>query len=114
MVLYYNHQCYKNVEILRIQKICSCPFVGFYWPICFRYQIISLKFFSSFIEKEEEKKDGIERQLEDSDKALSQLILLGDELVTNIKIANEKREVMRRNYEALKREGIGVFWDFSC
>ncbi|CAD7088159.1 unnamed protein product, partial [Hermetia illucens] len=59
-----------------------------------------------FIEKEEEKKDGIERQLEDSDKALSQLILLGDELVTNIKIANEKREVMRRNYEALKREEL--------
>lgn len=72
-----------------------------------RFQANEINFlFSRVIEEvETEETDGIERRLQDSDKILSELIQLGTELVTNVKVANEKREVARRNNEASKREG---------
>lgn len=53
-----------------------------------------------------ERQDGLERQLKQSDRDLSEMIRDGDELITNICIANDKREVDRRNKEAELREGI--------
>lgn len=49
--------------------------------------------------------DGLERQLKQSDRELAEIIRDGDELITNICIANDKREVDRRNKEAELREG---------
>ncbi|XP_011186775.1 dynein regulatory complex protein 1 homolog [Zeugodacus cucurbitae] len=54
----------------------------------------------TLVQKTEEKKDPIERQLEDSDHKLKDLIEFGQELVTNVKVANERRELMRREYES--------------
>lgn len=54
----------------------------------------------TLVQKTEEKKDPIERQLEDSDRKLKDLIEFGQELVTNVKVANERRELMRRDYES--------------
>lgn len=53
-------------------------------------------------------KQGIEKRLEDSDKSLTELLGDGMELITNIRIANDKREVDRRNKEAELREGIFI------
>uniref|UniRef100_A0A336MHQ0 CSON001907 protein n=1 Tax=Culicoides sonorensis TaxID=179676 RepID=A0A336MHQ0_CULSO len=54
----------------------------------------------------DEDKKGIERRLEDSDKTLSELLRDGTELITNIRIANDKREVDRRIKEAELREEL--------
>lgn len=54
----------------------------------------------TLVQKTEEKKDPVERQLEDSDHKLKDLIEFGQELVTNVKVANERRELMRREYES--------------
>lgn len=51
-------------------------------------------------------KKGIEKRLEDSDKTLAELLRDGTELITNIKIANDKREVDRRIKEAELREDL--------
>ncbi|XP_011211233.2 dynein regulatory complex protein 1 homolog [Bactrocera dorsalis] len=59
----------------------------------------------TLVQKTEEKKDPVERQLEDSDHKLKDLIEFGQELVTNVKVANERRELMRREYES-ERSGI--------
>uniref|UniRef100_A0A336LPQ8 CSON010850 protein n=1 Tax=Culicoides sonorensis TaxID=179676 RepID=A0A336LPQ8_CULSO len=57
-------------------------------------------------EEYDEDKKGIERRLEDSDKTLSELLRDGTELITNIRIANDKREVDRRIKEAELREEL--------
>jgi len=48
----------------------------------------------------EEDKIGIERQLEDSDKVISELVQNGTDAITNIRLANDRREVQRRMREA--------------
>ncbi|XP_053959751.1 dynein regulatory complex protein 1 homolog [Anastrepha ludens] len=53
----------------------------------------------TLVQKTEEKKDPIERQLEESEHKLKDLLEFGQELVSNVKVANEKREQMRRDYE---------------
>ncbi|XP_017491711.1 PREDICTED: dynein regulatory complex protein 1 homolog [Rhagoletis zephyria] len=53
----------------------------------------------TLVQKTEEKKDPIERKLEESDHKLQNLLEFGQELVTNVQVANEKREQMRRAYE---------------
>jgi dynein regulatry complex protein 1 len=49
-------------------------------------------------------KIGIERQLEDSDKIISELEENGDDAITNIRLANDRREVQRRMKEAELRD----------
>ncbi|XP_055377885.1 dynein regulatory complex protein 1 homolog [Condylostylus longicornis] len=58
------------------------------------------------VDKAASTKTGIEKQLEDSDELLSQLIAVGNELVTNVQVANEKREILRRNFESSKRDAL--------
>lgn len=48
----------------------------------------------------EEDKIGIEKQLEDSDKVISELVQNGTDAITNIRLANDRREVQRRMHEA--------------
>lgn len=49
-------------------------------------------------------KIGIEKQLETSDKVISELVQNGNDLITNIQLANDRREVQRRIKEAELRE----------
>ncbi|XP_067625291.1 dynein regulatory complex protein 1 homolog [Eurosta solidaginis] len=53
----------------------------------------------TLVQKSTEKKDAIERQLEESDQKLQDLLEFGAELVSNMKVANEKREQLRREHE---------------
>lgn len=55
-------------------------------------------------QKAEKEKPPIERVLEDCNYKINDLIYFGTELVSNIKVANEKREITRRNYEAVRKE----------
>lgn len=55
-------------------------------------------------QKAEKQKPPIERVLEDCSYKINDLIYFGTELVSNIKVANEKREITRRNYEACRKE----------
>ncbi|CAG9808083.1 unnamed protein product [Chironomus riparius] len=48
----------------------------------------------------DEDKIGIEKQLEDSDKVISELVQNGTDAITNIRLANDRREVQRRMREA--------------
>ncbi|KAG5673630.1 hypothetical protein PVAND_003659 [Polypedilum vanderplanki] len=52
----------------------------------------------------EDDKIGIEKQLEDSDKIISQLIQNGNDAISNIRLANDRREVQRRMKEAELRD----------
>lgn len=52
----------------------------------------------------EEDKIGIERQLEDSDKILSELLQNGNDAISNGRLANDRREVQRRMKEAELRD----------
>ena len=52
----------------------------------------------------EEDKIGIEKQLESSDQKIGELITNGNELITNIRLANDRREVERRIKEADLRD----------
>lgn len=52
----------------------------------------------------DEDKKGIEKQLETSDKVVSELIQNGSDLITNIRLANDRREVQRRMKEAELRD----------
>lgn len=52
----------------------------------------------------DEDKFGIENQLEDSDKIISELIQNGNDAITNIRLANDRREVQRRMREAELRD----------
>lgn len=52
----------------------------------------------------EEDKIGIERQLEDSDKILSELLQNGNDAISNVRLANDRREVQRRMKEAELRD----------
>lgn len=49
-------------------------------------------------------KVGIEKQLETSDKVISELVQNGGDLITNIRLANDRREVQRRITEAELRD----------
>lgn len=49
-------------------------------------------------------KIGIEKQLESSDKVLSELVQNGDDLISNIRLAKDRREVQRRITEAELRD----------
>lgn len=49
-------------------------------------------------------KKGIEKQLETSDKVVSELLQNGSDLITNIRLANDRREVQRRMKEAELRD----------
>lgn len=49
-------------------------------------------------------KIGIEKQLETSDKVLSELVQNGGDLISNIRLANDRREVQRRIKEAELRD----------
>lgn len=49
-------------------------------------------------------KVGIEKQLESSDKVLSELVQNGNDLISNIRLANDRREVQRRIKEAELRD----------
>lgn len=49
-------------------------------------------------------KVGIEKQLETSDKVVSELVQNGNDLITNIRLANDRREVQRRIKEAELRD----------
>lgn len=49
-------------------------------------------------------KVGIEKQLETSDKTLSELVQNGNDLISNIRLANDRREVQRRVKEAELRD----------
>ncbi|GAB0087994.1 Dynein regulatory complex protein 1 homolog [Sergentomyia squamirostris] len=51
-------------------------------------------------------KDAIERRIDESSKVLGELLRDGAELVTNIRIANDKREIDRRADEAQLREDL--------
>lgn len=52
----------------------------------------------------EEDKIGIEAQLEESDKIISELKQNGNDAITNIRLANDRREVQRRMHEAQLRD----------
>ncbi|XP_059609888.1 dynein regulatory complex protein 1 homolog [Phlebotomus argentipes] len=52
------------------------------------------------------KKDAIQRRIDESNKVLGELLRDGNELVTNIRIANDKREIDRRADEAQLREDL--------
>lgn len=52
----------------------------------------------------EDDKIGIEKQLEASDKILSELVQNGDDLISNIRLAKDRREVQRRITEAELRD----------
>lgn len=52
----------------------------------------------------EDDKIGIERQLEDSDKILSELLQNGNDAISNVRLANDRREVQRRMKEAELRD----------
>lgn len=49
-------------------------------------------------------KIGIEKQLESSDKVISELVQNGNDLISNIRLANDRREVQRRIKEAELRD----------
>lgn len=49
-------------------------------------------------------KVGIEKQLETSDKVVSELVQNGNDLISNIRLANDRREVQRRIKEAELRD----------
>lgn len=49
-------------------------------------------------------KIGIEKQLESSDKVISELVQNGSDLISNIRLANDRREVQRRIKEAELRD----------
>lgn len=49
-------------------------------------------------------KVGIEKQLETSDKIVSELVQNGNDLISNIRLANDRREVQRRIKEAELRD----------
>lgn len=49
---------------------------------------------------------GITRRIQTSDKALSELLLDGTELITNVRVANDKREIDRRIDEKKIRENL--------
>lgn len=59
-------------------------------------------------------KPQIERVLEDCNCKINNLIYFGTELVSNIKVANEKREITRRNYEAFKKESEYILQIILC
>lgn len=52
------------------------------------------------------KKDGIQKRIDESNRVLGELLRDGTELVTNIRIANDKREIDRRADEAQLREEL--------
>lgn len=52
----------------------------------------------------EDDKIGIEKQLETSDKVISELVQNGSDLISNIRLANDRREVQRRIKEAELRD----------
>ena len=52
----------------------------------------------------EDDKIGIEKQLETSDKVISELVQNGNDLISNIRLANDRREVQRRIKEAELRD----------
>lgn len=52
----------------------------------------------------EDDKVGIEKQLESSDKVLFELVQNGSDLISNIRLANDRREVQRRIKEAELRD----------
>lgn len=58
----------------------------------------------TLLQKAENEKAPIEKVLEDCNYKINDLIYFGTELVSNIKVANEKREITRRNYEAFRKE----------
>lgn len=58
----------------------------------------------TLLQKAEKEKPPIEKVLEDCNYKINDLIYFGTELVSNIKVANEKREITRRNYEAFRKE----------
>ncbi|XP_037934777.1 dynein regulatory complex protein 1 homolog [Teleopsis dalmanni] len=58
----------------------------------------------TIIEEVESEKKGIELRLELSDKRLNELLAFGNDLITNIKVANERREFLRRQNEAKHKE----------
>lgn len=58
----------------------------------------------TLLQKAEKEKQSIEKVLEDCNYKINDLIYFGSELVSNIKVANEKREITRRNYEAFRKE----------
>lgn len=49
---------------------------------------------------------GITRRIQTSDKALSELLLDGTELITNVRVANDKREIDRRRDEKKIRDNL--------
>ncbi|XP_037024257.1 dynein regulatory complex protein 1 homolog [Bradysia coprophila] len=49
---------------------------------------------------------GITRRIQTSDKALSELLLDGSELISNVRVANDKREIDRRRSEKKIRENL--------
>lgn len=52
----------------------------------------------------DEDKIGVEKQLESSDMAIAQLVQNGNDLISNIRLANDRREVQRRVKEAELRD----------
>ena len=57
-------------------------------------------------------KKSLERRLDESDKVISELLQDGRDMIQDIRVANDKREVERRVKEAEIREGETVFGNF--
>lgn len=57
-------------------------------------------------EEEEEKKTLVQKQMQKSAELLEKLFLEGNELVTNVRVANDSREVDRREEEGMLQEKI--------
>lgn len=57
-------------------------------------------------EEEIEHKTLLQQQLKNSTELLEKLVIEGNELVTNVRVANDSREVDRREEEGIGREKI--------
>ncbi|KAG4072679.1 hypothetical protein HA402_004768 [Bradysia odoriphaga] len=62
--------------------------------------------FSASVKSLVQNEVGITRRIQTSDKALSELLLDGSELITNVRVANDKREIDRRRSEKKIREDL--------
>lgn len=105
---------YENVKnILRIRKEATQNKLVFlryrhfgYFSICFLFVFFVFINGHSIVEEQINEKDGIQKRLIQSDKALAELLQDGTELITNIRIANDRREIDRRINETAKRESL--------
>lgn len=94
----YNEHCDKSVKKLDERRLAILNRV--------RQQFREAP--KGVVERCQAQKSPIDQQLELSSERLDELVRFGNELVTNVRVANERRELNRRLFEATQKNQVQV------